>query len=94
MTEINSIIAKLKSQGYNPTIAKMVAIELLGVSPILQSCVNKWLNGIEVDYECSGYSIIGLMESRQMTYPAALLSIDWLIKEPEQAKKSIAKGSR
>lgn len=28
-----------------------------------------------------------------MTYPAALLTIDWLIKEPEKAKKSLEKGT-
>jgi len=27
-----------------------------------------------------------------MTYPAALLTMDWLIKEPEQALKSLEKG--
>jgi len=27
-----------------------------------------------------------------MTYPAALLTIDWLIKEPERAMRSINRG--
>lgn len=94
MSETNNIIDKLISQGYNHTNAKIVADELLKVSLLLKPYLKGWLNGIETDYTCYGYSIIGLMNTRRMTYPAALLTIDWLIKEPEQAKKSIEKGVR
>ena len=94
MNDKSLILDRLQSQGYNPPAANIVANELVNVSPILQSCVNKWLNGEDVDHECHGYSINSLMKLRHMTYPAALLTIDWLIKEPEQAIKSIEKGTR
>jgi hypothetical protein len=29
------------------------------------------------------------MKERSMTYPAALLTIDWIIKEPDKALKSL-----
>jgi hypothetical protein len=29
------------------------------------------------------------MEKQRMTYPAALLTIDWLIKEPNKAKEAL-----
>lgn len=94
MIDINCILEKLQGIGYNPKTADIVANELMKVSPKLLSCVNEWLSGDEVDHECNGYSIKSLMDSRQMTYPAALLTIDWLIKEPEKAKKSLEKGNR
>lgn len=94
MTNIHSIKDKLIDQGYNDKAAAMVASELVKVAPCLRSHVEGWLNGEIFDHESHGYSVSGLMESRHMTYPAALLTIDWLIKEPEKAKKSLDKGIR
>lgn len=88
------IISKLIKQGYPAEASAIVAKELIHVNEVLQPIVNKWLNGEENDYECHGYSVLDLMKSRGMTYPAALLTIDWLIKEPEKAKKSIERGKK
>ncbi|MBD5316481.1 MAG: hypothetical protein HDS11_02260 [Bacteroides sp.] len=86
------IAKKLISQDYNSKIAPMVAAEIVNVDNQLNPLVEKWLNGESEDYVSQGYSILGLMKSRGMTYPAALLTIDWLIKEPEKAKQSLEKG--
>ena len=88
----NFIEKKLTSQGYNNKAASMVATEIVKVDCQLIPLVERWKNGDEEDYESHGYSIFGLMKSRNMTYPAALLTIDWLIKEPEAAMKSLEKG--
>lgn len=72
----------------------MVANEMINVDRRLLPLVEKWMNGENVDYSCHNYSIFELMKSRGMNYPAALLTIDWLIKEPEKAKKSLMKGIR
>ena len=88
------IAKKLASQGYTSKAASMVAAEIVKVDNGLNPLVEKWLNGEEVDCESHGYSIFGLMKSRGMTYPAALLTIDWLIKEPEKALESLTKGNR
>lgn len=95
MTQIdynNYIKNKLQKEGYSNKASAMVALELSNVDSRLIPLVEKWLDDNEEDYESQGYSIFGLMKSRRMTYPAALLTIDWLIKEPEAAKKSINKG--
>lgn len=85
---------KLKAQGYPEKASSIVAIELTKVDDTLKTLVEKWLKGNEDDYESQGYSIKTLMKSRNMTYPAALLTIDWLIKEPVAALKSLSKGNR
>ena len=89
----NEFIAnKLIKQGYANTVANRVTLELIKVDSALSPLVERWLDGDEADFESHGYSILGLMKSRSMTYPAALLTIDWLIKDPEAAKKSLEKG--
>lgn len=94
MSDLNSITNRLINQGYNEKSAAMVASEMVMVAPSLYPLVDGWLNGDETDYECQGYSISGLMKARRMTYPAALLTIDWLIKEPVAAKESLKRGVR
>ena len=86
---------KLIHEGYNDKMAAAVASELVMVDRNLTPLVEKWLNnGETIDFESHGYSITGLMKSRGMTYPAALLTIDWLIKEPETALRSLKRGIR
>ncbi len=88
------IETKLKEQGYDSKSASLVAAELLKVDCSLNSLVEDWLNDKQTDFEAQGYTISGLMKSRGMTYPAALLTIDWLIKEPEKAINSLKRGVR
>ena len=86
---------KLIREGYNDKMADAVASELVQVGGSLTPLVEKWVNdGKTVDFESHGYSITGLMKSRGMTYPAALLTIDWLIKQPEIALRSLKRGIR
>lgn len=44
-------------------------------------------------YETEGYSVQQLMTERGMNPIAALLTIGWLMQEPEIAKASLKKGS-
>lgn len=83
---------KLIEQGYQSKMAEIVASELMNVDNALSMLVVSWLKDEFTDFESHGYSISGLMKDRNMTYPAALLTIDWLIKEPEAAKKSLERG--
>jgi len=94
MTDKSTIKKNLINQGYDIKTASIVASELVLVDDSLQPLVEKWLDGNETDYECHGYSIYGLKMSRGMTYPAALLTIDWLLKEPEKALASLKRGAR
>ena len=76
----NQIKYILIDRGYNERNAKLVAHELTLLSAPLQPLLSQWLDNEQH------------MQKRGMTYPAALLTIDWLLKEPEEAKLSLSRG--
>lgn len=90
----NQIKQILIDRGYNERNATLVAQELTRLATPLQPLITKWLENEHVreDYEAEGFSISALMQKRGMTYPAALLTIDWLLKEPKEAKLSLSRG--
>lgn len=57
----------------------------------LDTYFEKWVQNESdiIDYGTNGYSVRQLMEERGMAYPAALLTMDWLIKEPKKAIESL-----
>lgn len=94
MMEKNYIYNVLLERGYDEKSARLVAAELTMLHKPLDIYLEKWVrNGADItDYDASGYSVKQLMEERGMTYPAALLTMDWLIKEPEKAVQSLNCG--
>lgn len=82
----------LISRGYPEVAAEVVSGELLLVNDELRPLLGGWLSDeVQVDYAAHGYTVLGLMASRSMTYPAALLTMDWLLKEPEVAKQALSR---
>lgn len=92
--ETRQIIETLLERGYDLRSAKLVTPDLLQLSIPLQPLFESWLNDetYRADYSIEGYSISSLMEEREMEYPAALLTIDWIIKEPKNALRSLKCG--
>lgn len=88
------IIILLMEKGYSERNAKIVAHELMQLAEPLKPLLQSWLSNENntPNYEVHDYSIYGLMQQRRMNYPAALLTIDWLIKEPTKAKQSLTRG--
>lgn len=85
----------LIKRGFTPKQAENLSHELPEVDGRLKPSLDKWLqDGIETDYSAEGFSLMDLKQKYGITYPAALLSIDWLFKEPEKAVKCIKKGFR
>lgn len=84
----------LLRRGYDEKSAQLVAVELMDLSQPLDAYLVKWMQDESdmQDYSLHGYSIKRLMEERNMAYPAALLTIDWLIKEPNAAIASLKRG--
>lgn len=84
----------LLGRGYDKKSAQLVAVELIDLSQPLDAYLAKWMQDESdtQDYSLHGYSIKELMEERNMAYPAALLTIDWLIKEPDAAIASLKRG--
>ncbi len=80
----------LMERGYTEHNAQLVAKEITNLHKELIPLWQIWVtNGTCSDYEQDGYSIKGLMKKLSMQFPAALLTIDWLIKEPEKAKVAL-----
>lgn len=92
---MNEIIDVLIRRGYGEKKASSVAANLSKISDCLKDALDKWIiDETETDFEAEGYTILGLMKQFGMTYPAALLSIDWIIKDPKVAVQCIKKGIR
>lgn len=85
----------LINRGFTKKQASRLAEELSNIDERLKDALDKWLkDGTETEYMAEGFSIIGLKQQYEMTYPAALLSIDWVLKDPDNAVKCIKKGLR
>lgn len=84
----------LIDRGYPEKPAILVAEKLAHISSSLKPALDTWLkDGKETDETAEGFSTSSLMAKKPgMTYPAALLSIDWLLREPQKALAIIEKG--
>lgn len=90
MENIRDILVK---RGYPEKKALSVASDLLKIDASLVDALQRWLfTEEETDFQIEGFVLSELKHKFDMTYPAALLTMDWLIKEPEQAIKSINRG--
>ena len=84
---------KLAERGYDGYSGKVMSEKLSNVNPMFTEGINQWLaNGQEQDYEILGIRLSDLKRKFALTYPAAILSMDWLIREPENAKRSFERG--
>lgn len=82
----NDIITILIQRGYNKDRANLVANELVNIEPCLQEHINKWLTkGEETEIVYKDVSLKKLIKQNNLKYPAALLTIDWIYKDPESA---------
>lgn len=89
------IIKILMERRYTEKQAASVASDLLDVDEQLKDGLQHWLStNEEKDYEVADFKLSELKQQFDMTYPAALLTIDWLIKEPDLAMKAIKRGIR
>ena len=85
----------LIERGYPQKQAISIASDLQAIDPALQNGLQSWLaDQTETDFLIEGFKLSDLKQKFDMTYPAALLTMDWLIKDPELAKKSIQRGIR
>ncbi|MCM1302291.1 MAG: hypothetical protein NC250_09415 [Alistipes senegalensis] len=89
----NTIISVLAERGYKPRNAALVADDLMHLSSPLDVALRRWLDTEEiVDFSAEGYSVAQFMQQWGMKYPAALLTMDWILKEPEIAIQELKKG--
>ena len=91
MDKNNVTIVITEREGYTQKRAVLLANECQNISEELLPLFEKWLQDASVkeDFTVQGYSLLNMMQQREMHYLAALLDMDWLIKEPEKAKPVI-----
>ena len=86
----------LIERGYQEKSAKIVLDDLLHLCEPLAKLLRDWLDDEhkQSDFTIDEFSISKLQKESSMKYPAALLTMDWLIKEPKEARRSLSKGNR
>lgn len=90
------IFRTLIERGYSEHNANLMLNDLVNLSSPLDKLLQKWIDSEkqQPDYVYENYSLHQFQNERRMEYPAALLTMDWLIKEPEKAKISLFRGIR
>lgn len=84
----NTIICILANrEGYTEKRAIILANECLSLSTELKPLLERWLQNADDkgDFSIYGYSLLKMMQQGNLKFVAALLNMDWLIKEPEKA---------
>ena len=76
--------------------AALIEGDLLRLSPPLVPALNAWLEKEDYtdDTRYHGYSIHSLMQDMDMRFTGAILTIDWIIREPEKALAALAEPIR
>lgn len=90
---ISDITEILVANKYPQKQAEATARELSQIDKRLLPALKEWLeDGTEQDYRAEEFTLSGLKSRFGMTYPAALLTIDWLLKDPGMATEAINHG--
>lgn len=81
---INKLISSLE---YSPASASKTAEDLCGLKYTdLRAGLLDWLQtGTQAVIQDDPYSTVSLMEKYHMTYPAALIFLEWYREDPETA---------
>lgn len=76
--------------------AQKLEEKLRMVSDELKPILSEWIESGTEANACifNGYSVDSLMKNHGMQFTGALLTLDWLIREPEKATLVIEKGIR
>lgn len=79
---------------YTPEEAERVSQELANLDVSLRELLDAWMTNEDVtaDVEIGEYSIRTLRERFGMNFIAALLTLDWMVKEPDVAIPAIEEG--
>ena len=89
----SDIEIRLITKGFTEKEASILAENLSLIDIELLPLLERWLfKGEEGDYRKGEMSVLRLKEKYNLEYQAALLTMDWIIKEPELALEAINKG--
>lgn len=92
---VQDLLPRLVSElGYTDKEAKMVVGDLQASSPEVQAAFEKWWETeiLDEDLEIQGYTLKRLMNEYALKPIGALLTLDWLIREPVEALEALSEG--
>ena len=76
--------------GYNEREAASAAAKLSALQPALQEAFLRWWETAELpEMEVEGYTAQELIEDKGMMPPAAILALDWLMRQPDVARAAL-----
>lgn len=79
--------------GYPQSGAQLIADKIERLRPELHEAFGLWWNTGEMPVvEVEGYTVARLVKDYSLNPLAALLTLDWLLREPEAAKATIGRG--
>ena len=78
---------------YSPAGAESAASQLLTCQPVIQEAFEQLRqNGQIPELTVEGYTVQHFVEKYKFSPVAALLTLNWLLVDPEAAKQAILKG--
>ena len=88
------LVPRLMSEfHYSERGARLVAEDMARCAPQIRSIFVRWWREGEIeDTTICGYTIERLRSEHGMNVVAALLTLDWLIKDPTEAQASLERG--
>jgi len=93
MNNISLIKKELLSEGYPEFMIDRTITKINNFSGTLLDAFNDWMSsGKEPSIIVEEYSYKELTDSFNMKPIGAFITLDWLIKEPEKAKKALNEG--
>lgn len=91
--ETKEIVKYLEAQGVPKDQTEELAQMLEKANPMIYNAFKAHIKeGNDPDLCIEGYTCKGLMKELGLSITGALLTMDWLIREPENAKKAIKEG--
>ena len=92
--EIEQLMDRLtREYGYTARGAEIVVAQLQRLDPQLATEFEKWWgDGDTPEIEIEQYTFERLQREQDMNPIAAFLTLDWLLREPKKAKKTLTKG--
>lgn len=91
--ETKVLVNYLESHGIDSVYSHEMAQKIEKANKNIYNAVVDYIEkGIEPTISVEGYSCKQLMQQFNMSVIAALLTLDWLLREPELAKQAILDG--
>ena len=93
ITEATLIPQLMSELNYSYQGAQLVVVKLRQSAPEIQAAFTTWWQSGHIpELEVNSYNVERLMQHHSMNPIAALLTLDWLMREPAKALASLQRG--